>query len=257
MTEHMFPKRYQSLLTWLILGAGLLTFVAYHMPWHIHPLAAFSNNGFDLAEWMSLHPSVRTTQIEATPFLTVWLLRVVLLPLAMIITIHAARLQDERWRWIWRGVALLIILRLNPPIDFYRGVGLALQDKTPTTILVQGWIFTPNVDPNGLMLGNLMMSGMVMVVILTLGARWLKHLVWPLTLIACGYMLYAADRGYEGANEAIASFQLPIEIGGGYTLFRVFVVIIGGLATLEFLLAAWKYLQSWQHRPVQSQVAIE
>ncbi len=53
--------------------------IGYHLAWYTHPTAGFTTNAFDLAEWASLHPAVRSS---SPPMLTSFLLR---LPLIMLV----------------------------------------------------------------------------------------------------------------------------------------------------------------------------
>ena len=58
----------------LIIMLLFAAFGAYHLPWTLHETAVFSNNVFDLAELMSLHPSV---QAESPALYTSLLLRLI------------------------------------------------------------------------------------------------------------------------------------------------------------------------------------
>jgi hypothetical protein len=83
---------------WLVMIGLVLATVCYYLPWYTHDTAGFTTNAFDLAEWTSLHPAVRSS---SPPMLTSFLLR------------------DPRARWVWRGFALLLALRFFPPSDFF------------------------------------------------------------------------------------------------------------------------------------------
>lgn len=184
---------YQRLSQFMFLYA-IFAFIAYHMPWHLHPTAAFSNNAFDLAEFTSLHPNVRNESLY-----TSLLLRAPLLFMAFIITLSAACLEDERWQWLWRGAAILIVLRLNPPVEFYPYGGGSINDQQ---------------------MGQLMIAGLVMIGIVTTTGRWLKRIYHPLLLIATGIMLYTAYQGMHRATELLENgLVIPVDTGGGAILF--------------------------------------
>jgi hypothetical protein len=101
---------------WLILACLVLATACYYVPWFTHPTAGFTMNAFDLAEWASLHPAVRSS---SPPMLTSFLLRVPLLALVFAFALAANRLVDPRSRWLMRGMAVLPLLRFVPPADFF------------------------------------------------------------------------------------------------------------------------------------------
>lgn len=82
--------------------------------------AAFSANVHDLAEWISLIPSVR---YGASSLLIPGLLRVIPGLLAIALAVEASRLPDKntRLRWLVRSVAILVCVGLMPPFEFFRG----------------------------------------------------------------------------------------------------------------------------------------
>lgn len=96
-----------------VLGAAL----AYYLPWIPNPAAALTLNAYDLAEWTSLPPSMRS---GAIPLLAPFLLRAVLGLLALLFGLRA--LQHVAWlRWLYAGLALWLAITLMPPLDFFRG----------------------------------------------------------------------------------------------------------------------------------------
>jgi hypothetical protein len=101
---------------WLILACLVLTTACYYLPWFTHPTAGFTMNAFDLAEWASLHPAVRSS---SPPMLTSFLLRVPLLALVVAFALAANKLADPRLRWLMRAIAVLPLLRFVPPADFF------------------------------------------------------------------------------------------------------------------------------------------
>jgi hypothetical protein len=103
-----------SWLRWpWLLGAVL----AYYLPWIVNPAAALTFNAYDLAEWVSLPPSVRGGSI---PLLAPFLLRGVLGLLALLFGLRAG--QHTGWlRGLYAFLALGLALTLMPPLDFFRG----------------------------------------------------------------------------------------------------------------------------------------
>lgn len=196
-----------------ILAFALVALAAYHIPWHTHRVAAFSNNAFDLAEMMSLHPQV---QAESPRLYTSLLLRVPLLFLAVVVVLAAGQLRVRYWQWGWYGVAGLIVLRLNPPAVFYPYGGGSWNDQQ---------------------LGNLMLVGLGVVGGLTVLNHWLKHWAMPLIIIALGGMLYTALAGYQRATDIVQQqLGLAVNLGGGVILFVGASLAIGIASLFEYRL---------------------
>jgi hypothetical protein len=217
--------RTNTLLPWLMLVTTLLILSAYHAPWHLHEVAAFANNAFDLAEWVSLHPFVRN---ENPPLHTSWLLRLPLVLLGMVIALAASRLNDPRVRWLWRLVAVLVVLRLNPPIDYFT---------------------EPEVSLNEEQLGDMMLGGLAGVGVIILLSRWLKVIYPWLILLLCAVMLDTAHSGYDRATDIVSQLAIETDTGGGYDLFILFVYVLGTLAALQGVLDVRCWLRAyWQRR---------
>jgi hypothetical protein len=206
-------SRGQSLHTWVILGYGLLAVAAYHLPWHTHSVAAFSNNAFDLAEMVSLHPAVRA---ESPALYTCLLLRLPLLLLALILLLAAERLKSERWRWLWRAVSMLFVLRLNPPTTFYPHGGGSDNDQQ---------------------LGKLMIVGLAIAVIVIAGGRRLKRIYHLLVLTALMITLFAALTGFRRATDIMeGGLALELNTGGGFVLFISFTIGAALFTVIDWLL---------------------
>lgn len=204
MTSNLRPK---NDLAWLVLWCALLGVIAYHMVWQTHKVAAFNSNAFDLAEWVSLHPTVRA---ESPALFTPLLLRLPLILLAGIMVTASSVLQAEKAKWLWRGVALLVVLRLNPPTDFYPWGGGS---------------------PNDQQLGRLTAFGLAAVLVMILGGRWLRYFWKPATLILLIANLIAAIEGYNRAKKVLDSIRIETGIGGGLVVYVV-ILMIAGVATL-------------------------
>ena len=80
----MLPGRWRFLL---------LALIAYSLPWVVGPGAALTLNAYDLAEWTSLHPAVRTA---ALPFALTFGLRLLPLLVYMAFAIDSSSRQWER-----------------------------------------------------------------------------------------------------------------------------------------------------------------
>ncbi|MCQ3932294.1 MAG: hypothetical protein DPW16_17735 [Chloroflexi bacterium] len=193
--------RSQNDLAWLVLWCALLGVMAYHMVWQTHKVAAFNSNAFDLAEWVSLHPTVRA---ESPALFTPLLLRLPLILLAGIMATASSVLQAEKAKWLWRGVALLVVLRLNPPTDFYPWGGGS---------------------PNDQQLGRLTAFGLVAVVVLMIGGRWLRFFWKIATLVLLMAGLITAIEGYNRAQKVLESIQIETGLGGGLVLYMAFLII--------------------------------
>ncbi len=193
-----------SRLTGLVLLYALLALAAYHLPWHTHPAAAFSNNAFDLAEGVSLHPDVRA---ETPALLTSLLLRLPLILIGLIVGLSAGRLGAGRWQWIWRAVAILVILRLNPPVDFYPFGGGSTNDRQ---------------------LGYLMFGGLIAVSAIMIAARRLIKYYHLLVLVLSGTMLGVALAGFERATDIMRNrLELRVGTGGGIVIFVIISLVVG------------------------------
>lgn len=241
----MTIKRLQTRLVWLVLGAALLAVIAYHMAWQEHKVAAFSNNAFDLAEWMSLHPAVRA---EDPPLQTSWFLRLPLILVGVIVALAASQLQNERGRWLWRLIAIGVVLRLNPPVEFYQSVSRNIAGRERT--IVTGYVLS-DISLNEQQLGNLMIYGLVMVGAAILLARWVRYVACPLIIAAAGYALYAADKGLSGADEIVGLLQLRVTSGSGYRLFygALVAMILSAVALSILQWQAW--WRQWARRRVE------
>ena len=101
--------------SWII-ACAVAAAVFYCLPWTEHITAGFTMNGFDLAEWASLHPAVRSS---FPPMLTSFLLRAPHVALTGILALAAQALHHTRLRWlVWFGAAAFL-LRLIPPAEFF------------------------------------------------------------------------------------------------------------------------------------------
>jgi len=96
----------------------LLAWIGTYFPWTTTGVTAFSVNLYDLAEWSSLNPAVRSGPF---PLLATFCLRATVGLLAFRLTLQAASSPGRTFRWTIRALALLIAIGLLPPMDFFRG----------------------------------------------------------------------------------------------------------------------------------------
>jgi hypothetical protein len=191
-----------------MIGIGLAAaVVCYYLPWFTHRTAGFTMNAFDLAEWTSLHPAVRSS---SPPMLTCFLLRLPQLVLAAAIGLAANRLSDPRIRWMVRALALLLVLRWIPPIDFFRG---------------------ESGDPNYRQMAGLTGAGLVLIVaaigLARLPERWQQAMMVGLLLLG----VLAGWVGLSRAGILLDNFEIHVRVGVGIVGFSLAsaVVILGNV----------------------------
>lgn len=98
----------------LYLGLLTLTLCAYCLPWVVHRGASLTFSGYDLAEWSSLNPAVRST---SPPLLLTFALR--LLAVLTCLLYELWPLSGRVWAWLRIGVALFVAIALLPPFEFF------------------------------------------------------------------------------------------------------------------------------------------
>ncbi len=103
------PSRRQLLVIFCLASA----LIAYLLPWVINPGISLSLNAYDLAEWASLHPAVRT---GSPPFFTSLLLRLPLVLLACMIVFALRPMM--RHRLTLTIIIMLFTAALLPPLEF-------------------------------------------------------------------------------------------------------------------------------------------
>lgn len=107
---------YSRLSPWSALILAALLLAAYAAPWLSGGSAALTYGGYDLAEWVSLHPEVR----GGNPALwAALLLRLPLTCIALLLALIPARARAQ-WSDVLRtaGIILLTIAQL-PPLEFF------------------------------------------------------------------------------------------------------------------------------------------
>lgn len=188
----------------VVIAALGLALVAYYLPWVTHPTAGFTMNGFDLAEWTSLHPASRS---GFPPMLTPFLLRAPQAAIAIGLALAAGAASDPRWRAAGWGAALIIALRTMPPAEFLQGA---------------------RADPNYRQMALLTAAGLSGVALAAYtrlrGRLWLVALV---TVSGSGAL--AGWAGLSRAGVLLDNFEIAARTGAGPALYTV-AVIAAGLA---------------------------
>lgn len=184
-----------------------LALAGYYIPWYTHKTAGFTMNAFDLAEWSSLHPSVRS---ESPELLTTLLLRMPHLVITTALALAANGLRDPRFRWIVRGLTLGLVLRMVPPTDFFR---------------------TASDDPNYRQMALLTVFSVFLVLVALPLSRLSKR--WQLWLIAA-LLVVGSGAGWSGLSRTdvlMDNFQINVRIGPGIIFYTLATVLmIGGAA---------------------------
>ena len=188
---------------WILIWI-MVTLACYYLPWFAHKSAGFTMNAYDLAEWSSLHPATRSSN---PPMLTSFLLRLphILLPFAAALATNG--LRDARTRWAIRAVALLLVLRMIPPVEFFR-------DETA--------------DPNYRQMLLLAVLGGITV----LGSIGVRSARLEQGLIAAALFASAGVWGLSRAGVLLFNFEIDVQIGAGAYGLTLF-------AALALLLVLW------------------
>jgi hypothetical protein len=101
---------------WLVLALATLLLAAYALPWLKSTGAALTFGGYDLAEWVSLHPQVRGGN---PPLLPTLLLRLPLTCAALLLALLSARVRVS-WIDVLRIVAVCLLAAAQlPPLEFF------------------------------------------------------------------------------------------------------------------------------------------
>jgi hypothetical protein len=180
-----------------------LMFVMYLLPWVANPAASLTMNGYELAEWTSLHP---TAQNANQPLLTSLLLR---LPLVCIALLAAFMSLIDQWtsRIIPALIVLVVAAGLLPP---------ELIQATDN----------PNSRQQGILALVTLVGGAI-----GLSGIFRRHRRWIAAGIA-GIGAAASLIGLAQGLDMMRSFAVPTEVGiGGIGLAATFVIAVLGLVT--------------------------
>ncbi|MCC6799614.1 MAG: hypothetical protein IT325_05835 [Anaerolineae bacterium] len=203
----MSDGRRTGLLVVVIAALGL-ALMAFYLPWVTHTTAGFTMNGFDLAEWTSLHPATRS---GSPPMLTPFLLRAPQVAIAIGLALAAGAVSDRRWCTVGWAAALAIALRMIPPVEFWQGA--------------RG-------DPNYRQMALLTaigVGGVALVALVRLRGRyWFGVLV---IVLVAGVL--AGWAGLSRAGVLLDNFEIAVKIGAGPALYTLAAVVAGLTAGLR------------------------
>lgn len=177
-------------IRWIVFSA----LIAYGLPWVVNTGSALTLNAYDLAEWLSLHPAVRSGSM---PLIVTFALRVLPMLIVTIVVFDQNATLIERL-----AVPFIVALALLPPLDFFRS---GLND--------------PNFRQQfSLSLLTLIIGGISHI-------RWLRHrgtiFQILISLIAIGLTIFALAQSLE----LMSVFALPVYLGFGGILFVVFMIV--------------------------------
>jgi hypothetical protein len=201
---------------WLVCGL-IAALTAYYLPWFTHLTAGFTTNGFDLAEWTSLHPAVRSS---SPPMLTSFLLRFPQWVIVVALALAANGFANARIRWVLRGTAALLALRFFPPIDFFSSA----QD-----------------DPNYRQMMLLCVLNLL-AVLAALGLSRLSARVQSGVLVIL--LLSGIGAGWIGLSRAkllLDNFEIAVKIGPGFVGYMVLSVFMIGLIVAQRSSVVWPW----------------
>lgn len=193
-----------ALLVWAAVGVA-----AYHLPWVEHVTAGFTMNGFDLAEWTSLHPAIRSS---TPPLLATFLLRIPHVAAVLALACAVSGLGSVRWRAAGWALALILAVRFIPPVEFFQS---ARSD--------------PNYRQMALLTG-LGVAGVIAVMAL--------HRVVGRWFALCGVVVFGvgAVAGWAGLSRALVlldNFEIAVAVGRGVVLYTVATLGAGAMAVWE------------------------
>lgn len=196
---------------WLWLTAGL---IAYLLPWIVNPSIGLTFGGYDLAEWSSLHPSVRAAGLT-----TSLLLR---LPPVLFVLMFALLAGNRRFSAEWWGVGIivgLVAVASLPPLEFFtifRDDPNYQQQTQLAVITLAG--------------GIIALSGL------------LKRVIWPLLAVMGIVGAGVSGAGMTQGYRLMTDLHLPTTLG------------IGGFATAAAfsLLTALALSVMWRERKILS-----
>lgn len=95
-----------------------IAIVGYSLPWLVSSGVGLQPNAYDLAEWLTLHPTVRATSSILLPAL---LIRFVLPAIGWLLLLNLHLSQTRLRRIVYWLLISGIFIALNPPLDFFRG----------------------------------------------------------------------------------------------------------------------------------------
>jgi hypothetical protein len=188
--------RSSALFWW---GFIILAICLYSLPWVVSPGASLTLNGYDLAEWSSLYPGIRS---GSTPLLVTFALRSPLLCISILI----AFAPRSAW-WLRFKVILALVGVLLPPPEFFSS---NFDD--------------PNYRQMLLLAGLALIAGALGIVYRGQRGRAV------IQFAALAAMIVASSGGLLTGLSLLSEFDLPLQVGpGGVSLILLSLVFGAGL----------------------------
>lgn len=194
---------------WLLFAALLLAYVA---PWLSSNSAALTFGGYDLGEWASLPPGVRS---QTPPLVASFLLR---LPLALVTLYLAFAAAYRRWTYGWlltAGVCLLLVVAQVPPLEFFTTFRTDPNYGQQATLALISLI--------GVLVGLLMVRG-----------RWR----WLIAALVAALGAVCSIAGVLTARELMVAYRLTADI-------RTAVWLMALLFAAAALWAGYRFVRSF------------
>lgn len=193
---------------WWTVFALLALLACYHASWFVHESAGFTMHAYDLAEWSSLHPAVRSS---SPAMLTSFLLRAPLFVVVFGLALAANWFVDARPRWAIRAVALVVALRFVPPKEFFT----AASD-----------------DPNYRQMALLAAMSATAVLVAPLLGRLPERVQAATFGAVVGAGVGVAWWGQSRAGELLRNFEIDVHNGLGIVAYTV-------IATVAVIVHVW------------------
>jgi hypothetical protein len=187
---------------------GLLI-AALYLPWLASPAAGLTFGVIDLAEWTSLHPTVRENDLllpgvlRAVPLFAAWLTA---------FSHGAQRRSSGRW-WIGAAICLLLVVLLLPPLEILTSARSDGNYRQQAVI-----------------------SGLALIVSVV-GLLWGGDRQWAAVGLTTGAVggLVSSLMGVLQAYSLMRGFYLPVSLGFG----AVISLVVFALFAITGL-AAWR-----------------
>lgn len=196
-------QKLNSLALWLWLAVGLIT---YLLPWVVNPGTGLTFGGYDLAEWTSLHPSVRAGGLTTTLLLR-------LSPVVLLVLFVLA-LRTQRFTAMWWAAFITITLgaiAMLPPLEFFT----IFRDD-------------PNYQQQMLLSVITLVGGFIAI------SGLLGHVSWYLVIVLGIIGIVVSGIGLTQSQRLMIDFSLPSQPGMGS--FGMILTFLAAILTALFLL---------------------
>jgi hypothetical protein len=187
----------------LLLLAIPLTLIAYLLPWAVNTAAGLTLSAYDLAEWLSLHPTTHPHRIPS------FALRGQLLIVALLITWTTCKpLLTYSW-WLRLVALILLVVAQLPPPEFLAWTGDLNQRQQAFLAVVS------------LITGIIGLIGILQ--------RFRYYLLIPVLLIGIYLNIYVLTQIIPRMQE----FGLQPQLGiGGFLMIGVYSVLLIGMVQI-------------------------